>query len=347
MHKHPKLIFIVSVLAFLLLAFSVSTPTFAVDNIVETTFFGNLEDNGGGCGVYTILNTVVDILSIGVGILAIISITVVGIKYLTAKGNIDQAERAKHRMFQIVVGIIAYILIYASIQWLLPGGKLNFSQQCATISDEEFARLKETERKEREERTKQLQKENSPTPSIKTKTSNNDCMKKAAKVVRNKICKLKTPGERISATAKLLVGSGSAASEKYKQAMEETGANDPNDYCQTIGESCNTFVATVILASGVDPNVPKGRDGNNTRDLYDYFSNSSKWKAVSNDPSDSREGDVVIKPLPSGHVTVTVKNSNGNLVTAHASYCGFFPILGNSVWTDYDGTPTAFRYKGK
>ena len=46
-------------------------------SIVETTFFGNLQDDGKGCGVYTILNMVVDILSVGVGILGVVGITIV------------------------------------------------------------------------------------------------------------------------------------------------------------------------------------------------------------------------------------------------------------------------------
>ena len=72
-----------------LAATAISFPTFATDSshVTETVFFGNVKDDGSACGVFTILNTVVDIMSIGIGILAIIGITIVGIKYLTAGGN--------------------------------------------------------------------------------------------------------------------------------------------------------------------------------------------------------------------------------------------------------------------
>ncbi|MBQ6414610.1 hypothetical protein IJI28_03260, partial [Candidatus Saccharibacteria bacterium] len=48
--------------------------TYATDSsdVVETTFFGNLQDDGQGCGIYTVLNLVVDILSIGIGIVGVI-----------------------------------------------------------------------------------------------------------------------------------------------------------------------------------------------------------------------------------------------------------------------------------
>ena len=131
--------------------FSYPALAASTDGIVETTFFGNLKDDGGGCGVYTILNSVVDILSIGIGILAIIGITIVGIKYLTAKGDVAQTKKAKTRLLQIVIGLVAYVLLYAGVQWLLPGGKLNTSQQCTTISDQELAQLKEQEQKAKQE----------------------------------------------------------------------------------------------------------------------------------------------------------------------------------------------------
>lgn len=145
--KTLKLLF--GLLVFLAVTGLFIAPVSAVDNVIETTFFGNLKDDGEGCGVYTVLNLVIDTFSIGVGILAVIGITVVGVQYLTAKGNVDQTEKAKHRMFQIVIGLVVYALLYAGVQWLLPGGKLNTNQQCATISDQELAALKAQEAAEK------------------------------------------------------------------------------------------------------------------------------------------------------------------------------------------------------
>ena len=127
---------------------------FAADSsadIAETTFFGNLKDDGQGCGVYTVLNLVVEILSIGIGILGVIGIMVVGIQYLTAKGNEEQAKKAKRRIFEIILGLAAYAVLFAVIQWLLPGGLLNSSSTCTTVSDEELAQIRAKEQAAKQE----------------------------------------------------------------------------------------------------------------------------------------------------------------------------------------------------
>ena len=67
-----------------------------------------------------ILELVVDIMTIGIGILGVIGISVTGIQYLTAGGSEEKTRKAKRRMFEIVIGLVAYVLIYAILKWLLP-----------------------------------------------------------------------------------------------------------------------------------------------------------------------------------------------------------------------------------
>ena len=160
MNKKNKLVILVTIICLGLASLFICLPTFATDtessHITETALLGNLKDDGSACGVFTILNMVVDIFSIGVGILAAIGITIVGIKYQTAGGNEEQTRKAKHRMLQIVIGIAAYALIYAGAQFLLPGGKLDFTKRCETISDEELARIKAEEKAERDKLAEML-----------------------------------------------------------------------------------------------------------------------------------------------------------------------------------------------
>lgn len=54
--------------------------------------------------------------------MGIIGITIVGIRYLTTGNNVEQAEKAKRRIPQIVLGLIIYALLYAGLQFLMPGG---------------------------------------------------------------------------------------------------------------------------------------------------------------------------------------------------------------------------------
>ena len=76
---------------------------------------------GAEDGTICILNLVADILSIGIGILGVIGITIVGIQYLTAGGNEEKTRKAKQRMFEIVIGLVSYVIIFAVLKWLMPG----------------------------------------------------------------------------------------------------------------------------------------------------------------------------------------------------------------------------------
>lgn len=103
----------------------ITVPAFAEDskpNCVKTSIIGGGEvcDSGKGNSVIQILNLIVDIMTVGIGILGVIGITIVGIQYLTAGGSEEKTRKAKRRMFEIVIGLVAYVLIYAALKWLLP-----------------------------------------------------------------------------------------------------------------------------------------------------------------------------------------------------------------------------------
>lgn len=109
------------------LAMSISflgTPVMAVSAPstfgVETAILKTCGDKEGSEGITCVLNLVVDIMTIGIGILGVIGITVVGIQYLTAGGSEEKTRKAKRRMFEIIIGLVAYVLLYAFLRWLLP-----------------------------------------------------------------------------------------------------------------------------------------------------------------------------------------------------------------------------------
>lgn len=114
---------ILSFITAIILAFSVvATPVFAADKAkdsgVETAILTTCGQDSDGVGC--ILRLVVDIMSIGIGILGVIGITIVGIQYLTAGGDEGKVKKSKQRMFEIVIGLVAYVVIYAALRWLLP-----------------------------------------------------------------------------------------------------------------------------------------------------------------------------------------------------------------------------------
>lgn len=77
-------------------------------------------DCGHGEAIMGILKLVVDIMTIGVGILGVLGITIVGIQYLTAGGNEERVRKAKRRMLEIVIGIAVYVVVYAALKFLIP-----------------------------------------------------------------------------------------------------------------------------------------------------------------------------------------------------------------------------------
>ena len=98
-----------------------STSVFATScNGVETSLIECDDDGKAGSGIFQILKKVLDIATILVGIAATIGIGVAGIQYLTAGDNESQVMKAKRRIFNIILGLAAYVLMYFAIAWLLP-----------------------------------------------------------------------------------------------------------------------------------------------------------------------------------------------------------------------------------
>lgn len=96
-----------------------TTPVFADgDNCVDTVFFGQ---QCGEEGIKTVLTTVIDIMSGLIVFVAVIGITICGIQYLTASGNEEQLKKSKRRIFEIVIGLAVYVVIYALLKFILPG----------------------------------------------------------------------------------------------------------------------------------------------------------------------------------------------------------------------------------
>lgn len=108
-------------------AASVSRPsttavnTFGVETAILDGCANKEEAEKNGAGIICILGLVVNIMTIGIGILAVIGITVSGIQYITAGGSEEQTRKAKRRIFEIVLGLAAYAASYLLLHFLLPG----------------------------------------------------------------------------------------------------------------------------------------------------------------------------------------------------------------------------------
>lgn len=87
--------------------------------------------NGGGDenailkdvnSIEELLNIALVTVSSGVGLLAIGSLIYAGVLYASAGANSSQVAKAKEMIRNTVIGIIAYTVMWAFLQWLIPGG---------------------------------------------------------------------------------------------------------------------------------------------------------------------------------------------------------------------------------
>lgn len=72
-------------------------------------------------GIGGLLGLVVKILSYGLGAAAVIGVVVAGIMYLTARDNESQVTAAKQRLLNTVIGLIAWVVMFSVVNWLIPG----------------------------------------------------------------------------------------------------------------------------------------------------------------------------------------------------------------------------------
>ena len=92
-------------------------------NGVMTNLFGGcVGGDSDGNGVFTVLNVILNVLTWGIGIAGTLGIVITGIQYMTAKDDVAQMAKAKNRLIQIVIGLAIYAVMWAFLQWLLPGG---------------------------------------------------------------------------------------------------------------------------------------------------------------------------------------------------------------------------------
>lgn len=86
------------------------------DNPPETTILPNDMDIMG------ILKLVLNILVYGLGVAAVLGTVIAAIMYLTARDNEQQVAKAKTRLYEVVIGLVAWAVMWGLLQWLLPGG---------------------------------------------------------------------------------------------------------------------------------------------------------------------------------------------------------------------------------
>jgi hypothetical protein len=78
--------------------------------------------SGEGNGIVDMTFAIIRFLSVGVGVVAVGSIIVGGIQYTTSNGSPEATAKAIGRISNTAIALLIYFLIFAILNWLIPGG---------------------------------------------------------------------------------------------------------------------------------------------------------------------------------------------------------------------------------
>lgn len=68
------------------------------------------------------LKGIINFMSIGIGLVAAISIVVAGIQWMASRDNPQAIQAAQKRLWNAVIAILLFIFMYAILNFLVPGG---------------------------------------------------------------------------------------------------------------------------------------------------------------------------------------------------------------------------------
>lgn len=82
-------------------------------------------DNSGDLnknGIWALLLIVINVMTAGVGVLAVAGIVYGSILYTTAEDKADQVNKAVDIIRNVIIGLIAFALMWALLNFIIPGG---------------------------------------------------------------------------------------------------------------------------------------------------------------------------------------------------------------------------------
>jgi hypothetical protein len=82
----------------------------------------NAAGNGGAIVVY--LRLVLQFLSGGIGLIIVLMLTIAGIQYIVSTGDPVQVKNAKNRIVNALTALVLFLLGFAIISFIVPGGVL-------------------------------------------------------------------------------------------------------------------------------------------------------------------------------------------------------------------------------
>lgn len=90
-------------------------------SIVSCTTSGDPEAVSG-TAIWSLLIIIINILTVGVGVAAVGGLIYASVLYASASSNAEQIKRAKEIMLNVAIGLIMYVIMYAFLNFIVPGG---------------------------------------------------------------------------------------------------------------------------------------------------------------------------------------------------------------------------------
>jgi hypothetical protein len=84
--------------------------------------FGKLTDDCHGSIIFKLVLIFINILMAGIIVASTISIILSGVQILSARDNSGQVAKAKTRIINTVIGLVAFALMYVILGFIIPGG---------------------------------------------------------------------------------------------------------------------------------------------------------------------------------------------------------------------------------
>ena len=95
---------------------------------VKTNIIDCESSDGDGVentGLWKLLLNLINILSAGIGLAAVGGAVYGAVLYSSAGANPDNVKKAKEMFVNIGIGVVAYLLMYSLLNYLIPGGLFN------------------------------------------------------------------------------------------------------------------------------------------------------------------------------------------------------------------------------
>jgi hypothetical protein len=100
-----------------------TSPISASDTTCEDDAIKCVNDNCDLIQKY--INPAIDLLSAVFGTIAVISIIIGGIQYTSSGGDPQKVAESKKRLTNTIISLVAFLFLYAFLQFLIPGGLFN------------------------------------------------------------------------------------------------------------------------------------------------------------------------------------------------------------------------------